>query len=341
MKFALGVMPQHPMSDSAVTRFRQCVQQTIAARDAGFDAISTGQHFLSPPYQSMQSVPLLSRLAADSGRMALIAGILLLPLLNPVQTAEEIATLDILSEGRAIFGVGLGYREVEFEAFGVKLKDRVGRMLESLELMKRLWSGERVTFEGKYFQVHDATCTVLPVQRPHPPIWIAANADVSVARAGRLGYPWFVNPHAALPTIERQWGLYRTALAKTGHPIPAARPIALELHVAPTREEAVAIARPYLAAKYSAYAEWGQDKVLPGDDSFRVAFEQLARERFVLGSPDDVIEELEKRVQRLGSNFFIFRAGWPGMENHKVLRVIELMGERVIPYFRKKYGAAA
>jgi alkanesulfonate monooxygenase SsuD/methylene tetrahydromethanopterin reductase-like flavin-dependent oxidoreductase (luciferase family) len=341
IKFGLTAMPQHPISDSPVVRFRECIVQTIAARDAGFDAISAGHHYLSPPYQSLQNVPLLSRLAADSGDMQLVVGILLLPLLNPVQVAEEIATLDVISGGRAVFGVGLGYREVEFEAFGVRLGDRVGRMLESLELIKGLWRGEKMTFEGKYFQVHDATCTVLPIQRPHPPIWIAANADVAVARTARLGYPWFVNPHAAMPTIERQWKLYQESLAKAGHPIPADRPIALELHVAPTHEEAIATARPYLEAKYSAYADWGQDKVLPGDDSFRVDFERLARDRFVLGTPAEVIEELERRIERLGSNFFIFRAGWPGMESHKVMRAIEMMGAHVIPHFRRKYGTVS
>ncbi len=122
--------------------------------------------------------------------------------------------------------------------------------------------------------------------------------------------------------------------------MPAARPIALELHVAPTREEAVETARPFLAAKYAAYADWGQDKVLPGDENFRVAFDTLARDRFILGTPDDVIKQIEERIARLDSNYFIFRLSWPGMEAPKVLRVIELMGKRVLPYFHAKYGRA-
>ena len=340
MKFGIAVMPQHPRNDSSTLRFRQCVEQTILARDAGFDAIASGHHYLSPPYQSLQNVPLLCRLAADSGEMLLITGIVLLPLLNPVQVAEEIATLDIISGGKLIFGVGLGYRAVEFEAFGVSPRDKARRMLESLELIKRLWSEEQVTFEGRFFHLHEATCTVRPLQQPHPPIWVAANADRAVARVGGLGYPWFVNPHAALPTIERQWQLYQEALVKAGHPLPGARPITLELHVAETRDEAIAAAQPFLAAKYAAYAEWGQDQVLPGQESFRVAFEQLARDRFILGSPADVIEQLERRAERLSTNFFIFRVGWPGMENYKQLKVIELMGEHVLPYFHKKYGRA-
>src|SRR6202035_380990 len=148
-----------------------------------------------------------------------------LALLNPVQTAEEIATLDVMSAGRVVFGVGIGYREEEFAAFNLQVSDRVPRMLEGLRLIKRLWTEDGVTHQGRYFNLREATSTIRPVQKPHPPIWIAANADVAVRRSGRLGYPWFINPHAALPTIERQWGLYTEALSAAGHGLPAARPM--------------------------------------------------------------------------------------------------------------------
>jgi alkanesulfonate monooxygenase SsuD/methylene tetrahydromethanopterin reductase-like flavin-dependent oxidoreductase (luciferase family) len=338
MKFGIFISAQQPRSDDPVRRFREAVEQARLARAAGFDALAAGHHYLSPPYQSLQSLPLLARLAGEAPGMELCLSVLLMALLNPVQTAEEVASLDIMSEGRAVFGVGLGYRDVEYEAFGVALKDRVPRMLEALDLIKRLWTEEVVTFEGRFFRVHDATCTIRPVQKPHPPIWIAANADPAVVRTARLGYPWFVNPHAALPTIERQWERYKQALAEASHPMPSARPIALELHVAPTHEEAVETARPFLTGKYNAYAEWGQDKVLPGEESFRVAFDALARDRFILGTPEEVIEQIEERIQRLQSNYLIFRMGWPGMESAKILRVIEMMGNRVLPHFHAKYG---
>jgi alkanesulfonate monooxygenase SsuD/methylene tetrahydromethanopterin reductase-like flavin-dependent oxidoreductase (luciferase family) len=338
MKFGLFVNAQQPRSDDPVRRFRQCVEQTIVARDVGFDAIAAGHHYVSPPYQSLQNLPLLARLAADSGSMDLVLAVTLLALLNPVQVAEEVASLDVMSEGRAVFGVGIGYREEEFAAFGLNVSDRVPRMLEGLGLIKRLWNEDGVTHQGRYFNLREATSTIRPVQRPHPPIWIAANADVAVRRSGRLGYPWFINPHAALPTIERQWGLYKEALEEAGHRLPTARPMTLELHVASTREEAVETARPYLAGKYAAYAEWGQDKVLPGQEDFRTGFDALARDRFILGSPEDVIGQIEDRISRLDANYFIFRAGWPGIESWKVVKVLELMGRDVLPHFHKKYG---
>jgi alkanesulfonate monooxygenase SsuD/methylene tetrahydromethanopterin reductase-like flavin-dependent oxidoreductase (luciferase family) len=338
MKFGLFVNSQSPSSQDPVQHFRDCVRQVELARDVGFDGIAAGHHYLSPPFQTVQNVPLLARLSASAEGMDVCTGIVLLALLNPVQVAEEIATLDVMSGGRVIFGIGLGYREIEYEAFGVDLKTRTSRMLEALDLVKRLWTESDVTFEGRHFRLHGATSTVRPVQKPHPPIWVAANADGAVARAARLGYPWLVNPHAALATIARQWSVYQTALAEAGHALPGTRPIVLELCVRPGREEAIRLAEPFLAAKYLAYAEWGQDKVLPGSESFRIGFENLARDRFILGAPDDVIAELERRIEALGSNYFFFRLTWPGMDNRHALRTIELMGQHVLPHFHKKYG---
>src|SRR5579884_2315879 len=263
MKFGVFISAQQPRSDEPVKRFREAAAQARLAKEAGFDALAAGHHYLSPPYQSLQSLPLLTRLAAEAPGLELCLSVLLMSMLNPVQTAEEVASLDIMSEGKVVFGAGIGYRDVEYEAFGITSGQRVPRMLEALELIKRLWTEEAVTFEGRFFRLHDATCTIRPVQKPWPPIWIAANADPAVVRTARLGVPWFINPHAALPTIERQWARYKQALAEAGQAMPAARPIALELHVAPSREEAVETARPYLEAKYAAYAAWGQDKALP------------------------------------------------------------------------------
>ncbi|HTT79182.1 MAG TPA: LLM class flavin-dependent oxidoreductase [Stellaceae bacterium] len=338
MKFGVFVNVQQPRSDDPVRRFREAVEQARLAQAVGFDALAAGHHYLSPPYQSLQSLPLLARLAGEAPGMELCLSVLLLAMLNPVQVAEEIASLDIMSEGRVIFGVGIGYRDIEYEAFGMTARERVPRLLESLDLIRRLWSEEVVTFEGRFFRLHEATCTIRPVQTPHPPIWIAANADAAVLRTARLGLSWLINPHAALPTIERQWQRYRQALAEAGRAMPAARPIILELSVAPTHEEAVAAARPYLEAKYAAYAEWGQDKVLPGEESFRVDFADLARDRFILGTPEEAIEQIDERIRRLDSNYFIFRLGWPGMAAAAVMRVIETVGSRVLPYFHQKYG---
>ena len=124
MKFGLFVMPQQPRSDDPVRRFHEVVEQVRLARDAGFDALAAGHHYLSPPFQSLQSLPLLARLSGEAPGMELCLSVLLLAMLNPVQTAEEVASLDIMSEGKVVFGIGIGYRDVEYEAFGMTSRER-------------------------------------------------------------------------------------------------------------------------------------------------------------------------------------------------------------------------
>ena len=338
MKFGIMAMPQHPATDSATQRFHETVELTRLARDAGFSSIACGQHFLSPPYQNLQSIPLLARLAADAGDMRLVLSILLLPLYAPADVAETIATLDVISDGRVVLGVGLGYRDIEYQAFNVARRHRVGRFLESLELVRRLWTEDEVTHHGRHFHLDNATCAIRPVQQPHPPIWVAANFDTVVRRAGELGLPWFVNPHATLATLERQTAIYREGLAAGGREMPAEMPIIKEMHIAPTHEEAVRNARPYMEAKYQAYADWGQDKALPGDEDFRIPFEELARDRFILGSSEEVIQQIEDHHHRVGANHFMFRIWYPGMDARMAMRVVEQMGDSVIPYFESRYG---
>lgn len=107
--------------------------------------------------------------------------IILLPLYSPVGLAEDVASLDVVSDGRVVFGVGLGYRDIEYEAFNTNRKERTGRFVEALELIRRLWTEEEVSFAGKHFSVTGGTCTIRPVQQPYPPIWIAANHDTARA----------------------------------------------------------------------------------------------------------------------------------------------------------------
>ncbi len=153
------------------------------------------------------------------------------------------------------------------------------------------------------------------MQQPRPPIWFAANNDAAVVRAAQLGDAWVINPHAKLAVLERQMGVYRQALRDAGRPFPGELPIIKELY----------------EAKYKAYASWGQDKALPEGDSFAHEFEELVAHRFIVGDPDDAVREIRRYADRLGTNTFIFRIQWPGMEQAKVLRTITLLAERVFP----------
>ncbi len=335
MKVGFFINAQHPPEESMTQKIRESVELTAAAREAGFDLICAGQHYLSDPYQMSATMPLLARLAAEAGEMEVAATVLLLPLLNPVDVAESVATMDAICGGRFVMGIGLGYREEEYAAFGVRRGERVARARESLELIKLLWTEDEVEFHGKYYQAPRVRPVTRPVQKPHPPIWVAANNDAAIRRAANWGYPWLINPHATVSMVSRQLAAYRESLSRAGQPLPSALPMMRELYVAPDRDTAYRESRPYLEAKYAAYASWGQDKVLPGDEDFATPYEDLARDRFLLGSPDDVAREMARYRDELGINYLIFRMQWPGMGQAEALRQIDIMGREVLPRVKR------
>jgi alkanesulfonate monooxygenase SsuD/methylene tetrahydromethanopterin reductase-like flavin-dependent oxidoreductase (luciferase family) len=334
MKFGLSVPVQHRPDEPSAERIHELLEQVRLARDLGFDSISASQHYVAAPFQYFQPIPLLARIAAESGEMMLITNILLLPLYNPVDLAEQLATLDIICDGRLVCGVGLGYRDVEYMVFGVERATRVSRFEEALTLLTRLWTEDEVSFDGEHFHLDRACMTLKTVQRPRPPIWIAASSHAGIKRAARLGDAWTIAGHATLATLKQQVQFYRETLQSLGKPFPADFPLSKELHIAPERHIALREAQPYLEAKYRAYAQWGQDRELPATESFTVPFDTLVQDRFILGDPDDCIGQIRAHQEQLGITHMKFRVHWPGMPHALVMRTIHLLGEKVLPALR-------
>ena len=335
MKIGIFLTGQHPPGSDMVAALEDQYAMTRLARDRGWDAVATGQHYLSEGVSQLQLIPLLARLAAEAGDMTGIAGVLLAALHNPVEVAECMASLDTIWRGRFVFGVGLGYRDVEFDAFKVPRGHRVRRFEQCLEVVRRLWTEDKVTFENDVCALSNVTLTCRPVQKPHPPVWIAANSDKAVLRAARLGDTLFINPHATLATIKRQMPLYRAELERVGKPFPRVLPFFKEIFCARDRRTALEMAGPYLASKYKTYAAWGQDSVMPGQESFSQPLEDLQRDRFVLGSPEECYEQLRPCWEEVGANFLILRTHWSGMPARHSLASMRLISDELLPALRK------
>jgi alkanesulfonate monooxygenase SsuD/methylene tetrahydromethanopterin reductase-like flavin-dependent oxidoreductase (luciferase family) len=337
MMTAFGIsllgLTQQPVGEDMAARFGETLRWVHEAGRLGFDYLTTGQHFLTEPLQQLQAVPVLARLIPESGRMRL-APTLLAPLHNPVELAETLGSLDVLSGGRLTVSFALGYRDAEYRAFGVRRRERVDRMGAVLTVLRALWSGESVTSKEPWWHLEDATVTLRPTQRPHPPLWVAANADAAIARAARWGLPWNINAHADLGTITRQVELYRQGLSRAGHDPSVALPIERELYCGSSREAAWREAGPYLSGKYRSYARWGQHTALPGAHDFTAPIEELARDRFVIGGVADCITEL-RRYLKLGIGHFHFRMNWPGMPLSQALDSMARFAEQVLPELRE------
>ena len=331
VRFGLSIsgMIQEPRDGDLPRRLGEILGWVGRARDLGFDYLVTGQHYLIPQYQTLQPLPLLSRIAAEAGEMRLVPTILL-PMQHPVELAEATATLDVICGGRLTLNGARGYREEEYAAFGVERATASARMRECLDCVRALWSGEPVDYEGRFYHLQGAVIGTLPVQRPGPPVWIAADGDAGVRRAARWGLPWNINGHADLATLERQVALYRATAAAAGHDASRPLPLGRELYCAPTREEALSQAERYLGSKYLVYSAWGQDRELPGQPSFETSFAELAAGRFIVGSPEDCVREL-RRFFELGVSDCHLRMVWSGMPVELAERSLELFAREVRP----------
>ncbi|MEK7205973.1 MAG: LLM class flavin-dependent oxidoreductase, partial [candidate division NC10 bacterium] len=160
MKVGIYLTNQHPPGTDMVSALEEQFAMVRAARDRGWDAVATGQHYLSEGMAQLQLVPFLSRLAGEAGGMTGIAGVLLLSLHNPVEVAEHVASLDVIWKGNFAFGVGLGYREIEFDAFRVPRGQRIRRFEECLTLVKRLWTEDAVSFESDVCKLDKVSMTI-------------------------------------------------------------------------------------------------------------------------------------------------------------------------------------
>ena len=334
MKFGISLsgMAQQPAGADMRQRFDEIVEYVRAARDMGFELVYQGQHYLAHPYQQLQAMPLLARLAAEAEGMHMVAT-LLVPTHHPVDLAERVATMDVITGGRFVLSAALGYRDEEYRAFGVDRKTRVSRFMECLEVMTRLWTEEEVTFHGRYFDLESARSMLKPLQKPHPPIWVAANSEPAIRRAARHGYTWYINPHATFATIKEQVTMYHEAATRAGRSPSGGLPIGREVYLHEDKEKALRDAAPFLGGKYEAYASWGQDRALPGAESFHQSFEDLARDRFIVGTPEECVADLE-RYRALGIDRALLRMIWPGMDLKAGLRSMELFAEQVMPSFR-------
>jgi alkanesulfonate monooxygenase SsuD/methylene tetrahydromethanopterin reductase-like flavin-dependent oxidoreductase (luciferase family) len=164
MKVGLFINTQYPEGYDVPALVPDIVDQVRTARDVGFASLWFPHHWLTHPMQMLQITPVMGYVAAHAQGMTIGPNILILPPLNPMHVAEEAATLDVLTGGKYILGIGLGYRQPEFDAFNMPLSERAPRFNESIGLMRRLWTEDRVTHKGRFYSVSDAGIGVKPVR---------------------------------------------------------------------------------------------------------------------------------------------------------------------------------
>lgn len=286
----------------------------VLAEELGFDSIWTGEHITNWGAGTLSSVPVVATMAARTRRISVGTSIMLFPLRHPTIVAKEITTLDILSEGRVVLGIGVGGENPkEFEACGVDVRQRGARTNEGLELVLKLWTEEEVTYNGRFFKMSGVRMAPKPLQQPHPPIYVAGRREAAMVRATRYGDGWF--PYLYDP--ER----YRRSVAKI-HEVAEQKDKdlssfgwALYQHIAveDSYEKALKVAAQSLQASY------GQD------------FETLASRYAVIGTVEQCVERIHEYYEA-GARHFVFAPRGTGGSPQQRMEVI---AAEIMPQLRK------
>jgi probable F420-dependent oxidoreductase len=314
----------------------RCVDETTAeaqlAEACGFDAIFFGEHHQDKDGFLPSPLIVATAMAARTTRLKVGTSVILLPLYHPIHVAEDVATLDIVSRGRTILGVGLGYQPADFAMFGVPQAERVGRFEESVEIIRRCWSGERFSFDGTYYQIDQVQMRPPPLQQPAPPLWIGGWAPAAVRRAGRLGDALVAGPSMPLEDMQRLADVYRQAAQETGREPRIV--LMRDAWVASSREEAERVYGPEVMTAYKYY--WRNQalafKSMTSESDFTL--DNLARDRLILGTPEECVQQLHRWQEALGTDYVLLRlrqAHSGGPPHTEIMRAVELFGARVIP----------
>jgi len=329
-----GVMSNsHPASAADLSRLvDEMVVEAQQAEKYGFDSFFVTEHHQEPSGYLPSPLPLLAALAARTSTIRLGTGIAVLPLYHPVRMAEDCAVIDIISKGRLILGVGMGYQDVDFAAYGLRVSERVSLFEEGVEIIKRAWTEEKLYFVGKRYTLTNISVTPKPVQKPRPPIWVAAVGDEAMKRAGRVGDALLADSFQLPARLKPRVDLYRKTAASRGNRAQVV--LFREGFVARTRDEAV---REYEAALLSTHRYyWRHGSYYPDIKKEEdLDLKRIGLDRLILGSPKDCAERVRAWNAEIGADYFLIRFKHPAGPPHaKVMEALKLFGEQVIPEFR-------
>ncbi|MEK7879896.1 MAG: LLM class flavin-dependent oxidoreductase [candidate division NC10 bacterium] len=350
MKFGLNFFPSFRLSDmSTADYFAQCLRLSERADELGYTSVKTVEHyFYEYGGHSPNPIVFLSAVAARTKRLRPITGAVTPAFNHPVKLAGELAMLDNISNGRLDAGFGRAFIPKEFEVFGVSMEESRERFDQGIEIITRLWTEERVSYEGKFHSFRDVRLMPRPVQKPHPPIWVAALlSEESFRAAGRRGHHLMITPFAG-GSIERTRALlqaYREAWREAGHPGQGQLQTAIHCYVAETHGEAIDGFQRHVSGYVEVFSEavtsWAghQAAQYAGYEKMVEAIRNLTGDKMIeshtalVGTPEEVAEQLQFQRDMFGEHEPSMQINFGGMSEREAFRTLELFAAHVMPRF--------
>ena len=348
MEFGMFHEFQNPPGASAAEAFRQSFEQVDAAERWGLDAMWLAElHFA--PERSVLASPLIlaAAIAQRTKRMKIGTGVQVLPLCHPLRLAEEAATVDQISRGRLIFGVGRSGFPRTYEAYGVPYGESRERFAETLEILKQAWTQESFSYKGQYYSFDNVKVTPKPYQKPWPEIRVAANSADTFPNIAKAGHAVFVAVRlGTLEELEPNITAYRQAWKEAGHPGEGKVFLRAPVYVAETDqaareepEDSIMYFYRYLGERLEDSATRAgvravEDRAARGRRLQTISYEDALREKIIVGSPERVTDRLLELKDKLGLDGILAEMNCGTKIPHaRVMKSLQLMCEKVMPRF--------
>ena len=317
--------------------YRDILELTEAVEHNGLDSAWVSEHHFSADGYLPSLVPMLSAMAARTTRIELGTGVILAPFHDPIRLAEDLAVADQISGGRVVCGLGIGWRDEEFRAFGMPVSQRVRRMVELTEILRLAWGQERFSFSGRHFSYEGVAVTPKPARVP--PILIGGFADQAVRRAGRIG-DGYISSRAETERVAQAFRMAADERAAAGHEGPPQVAVLQNAFVTTDPERDWPMIRAGAGHQLGVYAGWrnGTDvtgvplEVQPPDEA-------TLRRTTAYGTPDQVVDQLTPLADVLAEYpqaHLILRLHYPGMKAEPAARAIELLAGQVAPRLKER-----
>jgi len=331
---------------SEAAAFRETLELAEAAEAWGLDGVWLGEiHFT--PARSVQSAPmaLASFIAARTRRVRVGTAVQVLPLGNPLRIAEEVATVDHLSEGRFDFGIGRSGSPRAYDALGVPFAESQARFQEALEVILEAWKGEPFSYAGKFYRFENATVSPRPYQLPHPPLRMAANSAETFSFVGRAGLPLFVGLRDLdVPELRVHLEAYRTAWRDAGHAGQGDVCLRIPIYAGTTEKEAreepyenityffrrhAELTRSGLGRADTGPAERRRARV---DQLDQLSYEEILETRVAFGTAAALVDRLARLREELGLTGIVAELNPGGLLSmDHMRRTLRILTREVIP----------
>lgn len=318
--------------------YRDMLDLVRLAETLGFDSAWVSEHHGAGDGYMSALLPTLGAFAAATDRIRLGTGVLLTPFHHPLRLAEDAATVDLISDGRLILGLGLGWRDEEFRMFGVPRREAVRRTAETVEILRRAWTGERFSFQGRAFSFDQVQVTPRPARVPGPPIYLGGSVEAAIQRAGRIADGYIRTRGAGVEAMRSDLHVALEAARRAGRDPSTFRFAQLQnvfVWDGAGGRTAWDVVAPFVPNQLGVYGGWAAGSDTPGQGFFYAPPDEAVMRRLTpAGTPQEVLHVLRPLVEAFGGMddfHLIVRLQYPGMDVETAARAFELFGEHVLP----------